>query len=99
MKLGEGGEAFFVFETLDEIPEDLQTSPIVSPATSPHGITKDTSSLSTLQEPDFLDITTDEGNSRSVRPIPGSRPFMAEDRRAQSEYGMFGISMSDWFSY
>ncbi|KAF3925370.1 Lipin-3 [Dactylellina cionopaga] len=35
MKLGEGGEAFFVFETTSDIPEDLQTSPLVSPAASP----------------------------------------------------------------
>ncbi|KAB8446160.1 hypothetical protein FH972_025143 [Carpinus fangiana] len=35
MKLGEGGEAFFVFETSSEVPENLQTSPLVSPVTSP----------------------------------------------------------------
>src|SRR6266496_5598405 len=31
MKLGEGGEAFFVFQTEGDIPEEMQTSPIVSP--------------------------------------------------------------------
>src|SRR3954462_8820404 len=35
MKLGEGGEAFFVFETTDTIPASLQPSPISSPAASP----------------------------------------------------------------
>jgi phosphatidate phosphatase LPIN len=35
MKLGEGGEAFFVFQTDGEVPEDMQTSPIVSPDQSP----------------------------------------------------------------
>ena len=35
MKLGEGGEAFFVFETEGRVPEGLQTSPPVSPAASP----------------------------------------------------------------
>jgi phosphatidate phosphatase LPIN len=35
MKLGEGGEAFFVFQTEGDIPEDMQTSPIVSPYQSP----------------------------------------------------------------
>jgi phosphatidate phosphatase LPIN len=35
MKLGEGGEAFFVFQTEGDIPEHMQTSPIVSPAQSP----------------------------------------------------------------
>ncbi|KAI7629288.1 hypothetical protein KC322_g23211, partial [Hortaea werneckii] len=32
MKLGEGGEAFFVFETDERVPEALRTSPVVSPA-------------------------------------------------------------------
>lgn len=35
MKLGEGGEAFFVFQTEGDIPEHMQTSPIVSPTQSP----------------------------------------------------------------
>ncbi|KAF2277827.1 LNS2-domain-containing protein [Westerdykella ornata] len=35
MKLGEGGEAFFVFETSANIPKDLQTSPLSSPVSSP----------------------------------------------------------------
>ena len=29
MKIGEAGEAFFVFETQDDVPEDLITSPIL----------------------------------------------------------------------
>jgi phosphatidate phosphatase PAH1 len=31
MKVGETGEAFFVFETDGNVPEDLQTSPLSSP--------------------------------------------------------------------
>jgi phosphatidate phosphatase LPIN len=31
MKIGEAGEAFFVFETEDDIPENLITSPILQP--------------------------------------------------------------------
>lgn len=31
MKVGETGEAFFVFETDSDVPEDLQTSPIAGP--------------------------------------------------------------------
>jgi phosphatidate phosphatase LPIN len=68
MKLGEGGEAFFVFETSDDIPEDLQTSPLVSPAFSPP-LPAEESASSNLQEPEFLDITTENG-----RPIPGRSP-------------------------
>lgn len=29
MKVGESGEAFFVLETTEEVPEDLLTSPVV----------------------------------------------------------------------
>lgn len=93
MKLGEGGEAFFVFETSDEIPESLQTSPIVSPAVSPHGIIHDATSSSTLQEPEFLDITTEEGGNRSIRPVQGPRPVITQDRRAQSESGMLCMNL------
>jgi phosphatidate phosphatase PAH1 len=35
MKLGDGGEAFFVFQTEGDIPEEMQTSPVVSPDQSP----------------------------------------------------------------
>jgi phosphatidate phosphatase LPIN len=66
MKLGEGGEAFFVFETTDNIPQSLQTSPLVSPASSPplgpdddeHG----------LQDPDDLQLDEDSRSPR--RPLP-----------------------------
>lgn len=29
MKIGEAGEAFFIFETEEDIPEDLMTSPLL----------------------------------------------------------------------
>ena len=86
MKLGEGGEAFFVFETFSHVPEQLQTSPLVSPAASPS--TRPSSSSSTVDlEP--LDL-----NSSALRPEPSRRrrtsgnaavPLL--DRRAQSEIG------------
>ncbi|KAI5815079.1 Lipin/Ned1/Smp2-domain-containing protein [Pyronema omphalodes] len=57
MKLGEGGEAFFVFETTGLVPKDMQTSPLVSPAGSP----RPTAAGGSLGEPDYLDIAdTDE---------------------------------------
>lgn len=31
MKVGETGEAFFVFETEDDVPADMQTSPLSGP--------------------------------------------------------------------
>ena len=54
MKLGEGGEAFFVFETTDNIPESMQTSPLVSPASSPEFRPEESSSK--LQDPELLDL-------------------------------------------
>ncbi|ORY77053.1 Lipin/Ned1/Smp2-domain-containing protein [Protomyces lactucae-debilis] len=51
MKLGDGGEAFFVFQTDSDVPEDLQTSPLVSPVASPTG-----RSSSPLPEPEFFEL-------------------------------------------
>ena len=65
MKLGEGGEAFFVFETSDTIPESLQTSPLISPTTSPKGLTaQNAASTSSWQEPEYLDLGADTAKRR-----------------------------------
>ncbi len=93
MKLGEGGEAFFVFATSEEIPEGLQTSPIISPATSPQALpARDATSAPTLQEPDFLDLTTDGTNDRKSSAVLRGRPTMSGDRRVQSDFGMANVS-------
>jgi phosphatidate phosphatase LPIN len=81
MKLGEGGEAFFIFETTDDVPVALQTSPLVSPAASPKptpGVYIDTSSL---QEPDYLDLD----RSDSKRPL--GLPIRSSPARAASDLG------------
>ena len=65
MKLGEGGEAFFVFETSDNIPEAMQTSPLVSPASSPP-LPPEGQNVSNLSEPDFLDLENINGKGRSA---------------------------------
>ena len=89
MKLGEGGEAFFVFETSDEIPEDLQTSPVISPATSPQTLsTSPTTPPANLQEPEFLDLNTDDGRNRRVSAgALQQRPRLSEMIKAQSDCG------------
>ena len=89
MKLGEGGEAFFVFETSDEIPEDLQTSPVISPATSPLTLSSSpTTPPVSLQEPEFLDLNTDDGRSRRVSAgALHHRPKFSGMVRAQSDCG------------
>lgn len=64
MKLGDGGEAFFVFETEGEVPTDLLTSPVISPASSPRG----SESPLPYPEPEFLDLS--RSRSRSTSPEP-----------------------------
>lgn len=78
MKLGEGGEAFFVFETEEDIPQALQTSPVLSPTTSPTA-SMETSTM-TLQEPSYLDIGTNQ------RPKSASSRASIKERRLGSDY-------------
>jgi phosphatidate phosphatase LPIN len=70
MKLGDGGEAFFVFETSDNIPEAMQTSPLVSPASSPP-LPAEGQNASNLSEPDFLDLESINGKARPTMARPG----------------------------
>ena len=89
MKLGEGGEAFFVFETSDDIPESLQTSPVISPATSPQSIVEqDLASIPTLQEPEFLDLNTDRISVQVRGSVGRARPILSDASRAKSYLGM-----------
>ncbi|KAI9705895.1 MAG: hypothetical protein M1836_005301 [Candelina mexicana] len=89
MKLGEGGEAFFVFETSDDIPAGLQTSPLVSPITSPQSLPTGDEAATTLQEPDFLDLTNDgkKPRTRSSGRREAGIPILTSERRAHSELG------------
>jgi phosphatidate phosphatase LPIN len=64
MKLGEGGEAFFVFETSAAIPAELQTSPIASPASSPEQRPIELPSEEAFDEPEPLDL---DGTSMARR--------------------------------
>lgn len=104
MKVGEGGEAFFVFETQDSVPEALQTSPPVSPAASPT-LAASPPATPALQEPDLFDLEQSSelppirrlpprGHGRSTTEgmsIP--TPNLA--RRAQSDAGeIVGLSVS-----
>ena len=85
MKLGEGGEAFFVFETTDDIPASLQTSPLVSPAASPQVPVQDLGA--NLQEPEFLDLekTPSDALSDSARTPPGIH--LSRQSRAATDLG------------
>ena len=72
MKVGEGGEAFFVFETLDSIPRDLQTSPLVSPETSPLAQPTQLGAATGLDELEPLDLTFDDKPERDSHALIGS---------------------------
>ncbi|POS88254.1 hypothetical protein EPUL_000989 [Erysiphe pulchra] len=90
MKLGEGGEAFFVFETTDSIPELMRTSPLVSPSSSPPIVANGTNTLN-LSEPDFLDLDTAESKSQS------GNPHTPESLAEISRNSLYHISSSDSF--
>jgi phosphatidate phosphatase LPIN len=86
MKLGDGGEAFFVFETTEDIPEALQTSPLVSPAASPQSLPEGQQSTSTLPEPDYLDLEGKKGRTGSSGKLEAGIPVLVG---AHSDLGEF----------
>lgn len=85
MKLGDGGEAFFVFETSYAVPADMQTSPLVSPSASPRSMAT-VPDPTLLQEPDYLDIA---GGDVDVDVDVDGPPL--SPRRAQSDLGMLSL--------
>ncbi|KAI8890442.1 LNS2-domain-containing protein [Backusella circina FSU 941] len=56
MKVGDVGEAFFVFETEHQVPEEFQTSPILQALTE---------NRSDNEEPPFLDINEGQGYNQT----------------------------------
>lgn len=91
MKLGDGGEAFFVFETSNDIPEALQTSPLVSPASSPPVSASDRPPSPGLLEPSYLDITEAEKGA--------SAPDLLSPNRSVPTIRREGTSLSDQVVY
>ena len=85
MKLGDAGEAFFVFETTDEIPASLQTSPLVSPASSPK-VPNDDVALS-LGEPEYLDL---EKNGDAVSDGAKTPPTIPVSRQSRATTDLGG---------
>jgi phosphatidate phosphatase LPIN len=84
MKLGEGGEAFFVFKTTENIPAALQTSPPVSPEISPKPQPTEAIPSIDLPEPEPLDLAT-EGTRTRGNIVNGS--VFPSDLRASSDLG------------
>ncbi|PBL02970.1 LNS2-domain-containing protein [Armillaria gallica] len=69
MKIGDAGEAFFVFETDDDVPDDLITSPILQPTRPDGELTPEAPDMGLFgtkaesdddelpkEEPDYLDL-------------------------------------------
>ena len=92
MKLGEGGEAFFVFETSANVPEGLQTSPVISPASSPANLSTGQPTPTGLTlEPTYLDITDDRRGSKTPTPNGSPRrPATIREESSGSENGSIG---------
>ena len=93
MKLGEGGEAFFVFETNESVPEALQTSPLASPAASPQLQPSVPLAPPALQEPDPFELEGLEGGSSASKRRMHSKstsfmvPPVIQPERAHSDIG------------
>lgn len=85
MKVGEGGEAFFVFGTDADVPESLLTSPVVSPAGSPKP-GGDQEIPGSDQDVDYLDISDQQtlspkspSSTSSQSSVDDASPFEEED--------------------
>ncbi|RPB22760.1 hypothetical protein L211DRAFT_324195 [Terfezia boudieri ATCC MYA-4762] len=64
MKLGDRGESFFVFEAMGFVPEEMQTSSLVSPSASPKQLPT-ISDPASLQVLEYLNIA--DGGRRQDR--------------------------------
>ena len=84
MKLGEGGEAFFVFETTASIPEDMQTSPLASPASSPEQRPREPS-----PEPEPLQLDGTSGGRRATLQGRVVRPDLLGERPKSGDWSGF----------
>jgi phosphatidate phosphatase LPIN len=84
MKLGEGGEAFFVFETSSDIPEEMQTSPLASPASSPEQKPLERANT-TLGEPDLFELDG-TGGRRATLTTGLRRPDLFSERPKSGDW-------------
>ncbi|KAI8079684.1 Lipin/Ned1/Smp2-domain-containing protein [Gilbertella persicaria] len=79
MKVGEAGEAFFVFETEHEVPEEYQTSPILQ-ALAENGSRAD------FEEPSFLDISEKRDDKVPISTAEKKEDWLDEDEDDTKEH-------------
>jgi len=91
MKLGDAGEAFFVFETQHDIPPSMQTSPLVSPASSPDTIRPQSSRPALQNEPSFLDL--EDGSLSTLDLEKSGVPILRHERSNLSDRGVYASSL------
>lgn len=98
MKLGESGEAFFVFETAingsEDIPEDLLASPVISasssPSQSPISMSLDQPGM---EEPDYLNIG--DANNNSVEQSERKNNFAGNDDKNDENTKVHGATSKE----
>lgn len=91
MKLGDGGEAFFVFETAGDIPEALQTSPLSSPETSPQTVTADTEGSIALSEPTPFELENGAGDGTPESlPNENAVPIIQKEGLVSTDSDLYG---------
>lgn len=99
MKLGEGGEAFFVFETRDRVPEALQTSPPVSPSSSPELRPASASGAAGRGREGGgergLGGGEDQGSGMAGRSLPEPEPFALEGQQQQPQQQLLNPNGND----
>ncbi|KAL9065358.1 MAG: hypothetical protein Q9157_007499 [Trypethelium eluteriae] len=107
MKLGDGGEAFFVFETSQDIPADMQTSPVVSPSASPQprplseSLPEPGFAEPAFAEPEPLDLASGNGSPpRLMKTLSGETiPKLQRQSRSDIATTLPPQSLpSDWSS-
>jgi len=96
MKLGDGGEAFFVFETSSAIPAGMQTSPLASPASSPEQKPLELPNAA-LPEVEPLELDGTSIVRRATLSTAARRPDLLGDRPKSGDWSGYhgGRSMSE----
>ncbi|KAI0463773.1 hypothetical protein LJB42_002778 [Komagataella kurtzmanii] len=94
MKLGDGGEAFFVFETDAAIPSELQTSPVISPVSSPEPASPLSTPSRPNSEPDYLELGDGESTTSELENFKLNRyPYLSTEV-SHSDPGVGSVSSS-----